>query len=157
MFEAEQAMNTATTAAEKHIAEYKYAKYDAAQQAVKIQINAAYGALANPYYRWYQPDIAESITASGQMTTMWVEKEMNKWLNHICGTTGYDFVVAADTDSCYFRLDLIVKKMNPKSTVEAINIMDSFCKNYMVPEIAACLERLAKLTNVKASTLNLKR
>lgn len=157
MFEAEHAMNNATSDAERHLAEYRYAKYDAAQQAVKIQINAAYGALANPYYRWYQPDIAESITASGQMTTMWVEKEMNKWLNQICGTTNYDFVVAADTDSCYFRLDLIVKKMNPKDPVEAINIMDSFCKNYMVPEIAACLERLAKLTNVKASTLNMKR
>lgn len=157
MFDAEQEMNNAKTDAEKRVAEFKYAKYNAAQHAVKIQINAAYGALANAFFRWYQPDIAESITASGQMTTMWVEREMNIWLNKICGTTGYDFVVAADTDSCYFRLDLIVNKMNPKTKEEAINIMDAFCKNYMVPEIQACLERLAKLTNVKASTLNMKR
>lgn len=134
-----------------------YAKYDKAQQAVKIQINAAYGALANPYFRWFQPDLAEAVTLSGQLTTMWAEKQINAWLNKACKTVGHDYVIAADTDSCYICLDPIIKKMNPETDDDAIQIMDKFCSAYLQPAIEQCLKDLAKLTNVKASTLNMKR
>lgn len=151
MFDAEKRMETDESA------EGDFARYNAAQQAVKIQINAAYGALANPYYRWFQPDLAESITLSGQMTTQWVEKYMNKWMNKVCGTEDIDYVIAVDTDSCYFNLERVVNKMNPQSTAEAIKIMDSFCANFMQPAINEACKELAKLTNVKASVLNMKR
>lgn len=144
-------------AAEQAGDDYAFAKYNALQHAIKIQINACYGALANPYFRWFQPDLAESITLSGQFTTMWAERQINIYLNKICKTEGVDYVIAADTDSCYVNLGPIIKKLNPQSEAEGIEIMNKFCINYLQPMIDQCLKDLAKLTNVKASTLNMKR
>ena len=46
------------------------------QLAKKIQLNSAYGALSNVYFRWFDPRLAESITKAGQLSIRWVEKKM---------------------------------------------------------------------------------
>jgi len=55
--------------------------------------------LANKYSRWFNNDIAESITISGQLATKWVEVEVNGYLNKILKTTDFDYIIGCDTDS----------------------------------------------------------
>ena len=57
------------------------AKYHNFQLAKKIQLNSAYGALGNQYFRWFNFNHAEAITTSGQLSIRWIEKKMNEFMN----------------------------------------------------------------------------
>ena len=49
--------------------------------AKKIQLNSAYGALGNEYFRWFDMNNTESITKGGQLSIRWAENAINKLLN----------------------------------------------------------------------------
>ena len=53
--------------------EYEIAKCNNMQMAKKIQLNSAYGALGNQYFRFFDTKYAESITLSGQLSIKWME------------------------------------------------------------------------------------
>ena len=76
-------------------------KYNNIQMARKIQLNSAYGAIGNQYFRYYNLANAEAITLSGQVSIRWIEDKMNQYLNKILKTEGEDYVIASDTDSIY--------------------------------------------------------
>ena len=86
------------------------AKYHNFQLVRKIQLNSAYGAIGNQYFRYYDVDMAESITISGQLSIRWIEKALNKFFNETLGTENYEYVIASDTDSVYLRLGNLVNK-----------------------------------------------
>ena len=52
--------------------EYEIAKCNNMQMAKKIQLNSAYGALGNQYFRFFDTKYAESITLSGQLSIKWL-------------------------------------------------------------------------------------
>ncbi|BCU99554.1 MAG: hypothetical protein CM15mV28_1220 [Thaumasvirus sp.] len=81
-------------------------KFNNIQMARKIQLNSAYGAIGNQYFRYYNLANAEAITLSGQVSIRWIENKMNEYLNKILKTTGEDYVIASDTDSIYLNLVL---------------------------------------------------
>lgn len=83
-------------------------KYHNLQLAKKIQLNSAYGALANQYFRWFDNDIAESITSTGQLTIRWIEDRMNTFMNGLLKTENVDYVIASDTDSIYVNMSRLV-------------------------------------------------
>tara|TARA_B100000965_G_scaffold142078_2_gene118279 strand:+ start:4105 stop:5838 length:1734 start_codon:yes stop_codon:yes gene_type:complete len=84
--------------------EKSISKYNNIQMARKIQLNSAYGAIGNQYFRYYNLRNAEAITMSGQVSIRWIEHKMNKFLNNLLKTTGEDYVIASDTDSIYLNL-----------------------------------------------------
>ena len=47
------------------------------QQVRKIALNSAYGALANQYFAFFDPNLAEAITMSGQLIIKTAEKTIN--------------------------------------------------------------------------------
>ena len=57
------------------------ATFNNIQMARKIQLNSAYGAIGNEYFRYYKLENAEAITLSGQVSIRWIEDRMNKYLN----------------------------------------------------------------------------
>ena len=65
-------------------------KFNNIQMARKIQLNSAYGAIGNQYFRYYNLLNAEAITLSGQVSIRWIENKMNQYLNKILKTTGED-------------------------------------------------------------------
>ena len=79
-------------------------KFNNIQMARKIQLNSAYGAIGNQYFRYYNLANAEAITLSGQVSIRWIENKMNEYLNKLLKTTGEDYVIASDTDSIYLNL-----------------------------------------------------
>ena len=79
-------------------------KFNNIQMARKIQLNSAYGAIGNQYFRYYNLANAEAITLSGQVSIRWIENRMNAYLNKLLKTDDVDYVIASDTDSIYLNL-----------------------------------------------------
>ena len=86
------------------------------QQVRKIALNSAYGALANQYFAFFDPNLAEAITMSGQLIIKTAEKTINLWMNKVLSTEDKDYVIAMDTDSIYVSFDKMVQKVFPKGT-----------------------------------------
>ena len=126
-------------------------KYNNIQMAKKIQLNSAYGAVGSEYFRYYDLRNAEAITLGGQLAIKWIEKKLNAYLNDICKTDDYDFVVAIDTDSVYLRLDKIVKgsykgkELPDKNKI--VDLLDTISKKAIEPFIDKSYEELADYVN----------
>ena len=137
--------------------ENEISRCDNMQMAKKIQLNSAYGALANPFFRWFKLEYAESITASGQLSIRWIEKKINEYLNNefnrdpIAGDDK-DYVVAIDTDSVYVNLSRIVTEPE-----RGIDQLDNFAKDVFEPLIDKWYGELAKYTNAYAQRMVMKR
>ena len=86
------------------------------QQVRKIALNSAYGALANQYFAFFDPNLAEAITMSGQLIIKTAEKSINTWMNKVLSTEDKDYVIAMDTDSVYITFDDLVSKVFPEDT-----------------------------------------
>lgn len=82
------------------------------EQVRKVQLNSAFGTIGNEYFRYYDIDIAEAITVSGQLSIRWIEAQLNDFLNKSL-KTDRDYVIASDTDSIYLNLSALVEKVYP--------------------------------------------
>jgi DNA polymerase elongation subunit (family B) len=135
-------------------------KFDMIQKSKKLQLNSAYGALGNPYFRWFDPRYAESITLGGQLSIRWIEREVNAHLNKLCKTEGIDFVVASDTDSIYLKLERVVElafeNENP-STETVIAYLDKVCREVVETHIKKEYDRLGVYVNAFQQKMNMTR
>lgn len=128
------------------------------QLAKKIQLNSAYGALGNMFFRWFDPRYAESITKSGQLSIRWMEIKINEYLNKTLKTSGVDYVLAVDTDSMYITLDKLVQHAAPNlDTEKTVKFLDRFCEQVLEPYIDKCYEELALYVNAYAQKMKMKR
>jgi DNA polymerase elongation subunit (family B) len=126
------------------------AKFNNIQMAKKIQLNSAYGAVGNQYFRYYDLRNAEAITTGGQLAIKWIEKKLNAYLNDICKTEDYDYVVAIDTDSVYLRLNKIVEgsfKGKSPTKEDIVNFLDKVSQKAIEPFIDKSYEELADYVN----------
>lgn len=127
--------------------DYEITKYHNFQLVRKIQLNSAYGAIGNQYFRYYDIDMAEAITTSGQLSIRWIANKLNEFLNQHVGTEDYDYVVSSDTDSVYLRLGNLVDRFIPsESGVEKIiDFLDKASEKIILPFIEKKYEELAEL------------
>jgi DNA polymerase elongation subunit (family B) len=133
-------------------------KYGNFQLVRKVQLNSAYGALGNEYFRYYNLNMAEAITTSGQLSIRWIEKYLNEYLNKACGTEGADYVIASDTDSVYLRLSDLVNKVIPnKDRKKTTDFLDKFCHEALIPFINKRYDDLSKRMNAYANRMSMKR
>ena len=139
--------------------EYEIARCKNMQMAKKILLNSAYGALANKFYRWYQQDLAESITMSGQLSIRWVEQRMNQFLNKVLKTDNHDYIIAIDTDSMYVELGPLVKKMfpNEKDKAKIVSFLDKLANTELSKIINNAYEDLAVYVNAFEQKMRMKR
>ncbi|CAB5221588.1 PolB DNA polymerase elongation subunit (family B) [uncultured Caudovirales phage] len=129
------------------------------QLAKKIQLNSAYGALSNKYFRWYDDALAESITLSGQLSIKWIEREMNKYLNKIFKTEKKDYVIACDTDSMYVTLERLVDQCFTEGDEvgKVVEFLDRACEDRLEPFIESCYEQLGRYVNAYSQKMKMKR
>jgi DNA polymerase elongation subunit (family B) len=135
-------------------------KYNNIQMARKIQLNSAYGAIGNEYFRYFRIENAEAITLSGQLSIRWIEKKMNEYINRILKTGDKDYVIAIDTDSIYLNLgDLVQSVFKGRETPDEkiVGFLDKICQVELEPFIEGCYEELAKYVNAYAQKMNMKR
>lgn len=133
----------------KHKLEYDISKYNNFQLVRKIQLNSAYGAIGNEWFRYYSTELAEAITLSGQLAIQWIGNELNNYINKIVSTTDVDYVIASDTDSVYLNLGPLVQKVMPtqKDITKIVNFLDKSSEEAILPMVAKKFEELKNLMN----------
>lgn len=129
------------------------------QLAKKIQLNSAYGALSNEYFRWFDPKLAESITLSGQLSIKWIEREINIYLNKLFKTKEVDYVIACDTDSMYITLERLVSSVGLEESPvpDVVKFLDKVCEEKLEPFIDKCYSRLGEYVNAYDQKMKMKR
>ncbi len=133
------------------------ARYHNMQLAKKIQLNSAYGALGNQYFRWFNFNHAEAITTSGQLSIRWIERKMNEYMNKILKSEGVDYVLAADTDSIYVTMEAMVDTLFAKDELVIVNAIDQFCEQIIQPYIDKCYQELADQQHAFQQKMQMKR
>jgi len=155
MIESKKQLEHATDENRKQI-EADVAKWNNLQMAKKIQINSLYGALANRFFRWYEPRFAESITMCGQLTTRWIERKLNLYFNNLLKTKDVDYIIACDTDSVYINAGPLVEKVGSKAK-DKIDFLDKVCKEALTPYIDKSFDELAEYMNAFEQHMSMKR
>ncbi len=130
------------------------------QMARKIQLNSAYGAIGNQYFRYYKLSNAEAITFSGQVSIQWIMNKMNSYLNKILKTDGEDYVIASDTDSLYINMGPLVEtvyKGREKTTESVVSFLDKICSMELEKYIENSYQELADYVNAYDQKMFMKR
>ena len=144
---------------EKKQLENDIAKVHNFQLVRKIQLNSAFGAVGNPWFRYYDLDLAEAITLSGQLSIRWIEDRLNTYLNKTFKTDNYDYVIASDTDSIYMRLDNLVQKVMPneKDDSKIAQYLEKVSQELLQPFIDKQYDKLATMMNAYENKMHMKR
>jgi DNA polymerase elongation subunit (family B) len=150
----------------------KSAAYGNQQKIRKVNLNSAYGALGSAYFRFYDRDLAEAVTITGQYIIRLVAQNINAYLNHLFpGTpdkTGFepagsvvwahDYIIASDTDSVYVQMEKVVGMMpTTATTVQIVKGLHNFCEKKIQPIINQTFEDIATYLNVHTSCLSMVR
>ena len=140
--------------------EKKISKFNNFQMARKIQLNSAYGAIGNEYFRYYKLANAEAITLSGQVSIRWIENKINSYLNKLLSTSDEDYVIASDTDSIYLNLGPLVDKFFSNKSDDKIKIVEllgKICKDQLEPFIEKSYQELASYVSAYEQKMIMKR
>ena len=151
----QQYEKTKTKALEKEIS-----RCNNIQMARKIQLNSAYGAIGNQYFRYYKLANAEAITLSGQVSIRWIENKMNQKINQILKTEDVDYVIASDTDSIYLNLGPLVDavyKGREKTNQSIVAFLNKICEVEFEKYIESSYETLANYVNAYDNKMVMKR
>ena len=130
------------------------------QMARKIQLNSAYGAIGNQYFRYYKLANAEAITLSGQVSIQWIMNRVNSYLNKILKTGDADYVIASDTDSLYINMGPLVEnvfKGREKTTQGIVSFLDKVCQVEFEKYIESSYQELADYVNAYEQKMYMKR
>ena len=138
----------------------KISAYNNQQLVRKVNLNSSYGALGSAYFRFYDTDLAEAVTKTGQLIIRWVAQDVNAYLNTTF-KTAEDYVIASDTDSIYVRMSAVVagfKQVFPTASIEGVvNMLDRFCEQKMQAVINHTFEELSTYLNVAIPCLSMVR
>jgi DNA polymerase elongation subunit (family B) len=94
------------------------------QLALKLLGNSLYGGLANVGSRYFNLDMAESITITGQLSNVHVSKCLNEYMNSNIGGEYKDYIIYGDTDSSFLNCGPLIKKIAAgKSDQQITNLL----------------------------------
>jgi len=160
MLDAEQVLEGADKSNTQEIYNIKksISVYGNKQMAIKIMMNALYGAMSNAYFRYFDMRIAESITASGRLAVRWVEMKVNAHLNKILKTDNVDYVIAIDTDSVYLNMEPLVNAVLPKGeTQQIVRFLDKVGHQDIEPLLERIMQELTDNMGAYANRLHMSR
>jgi DNA polymerase elongation subunit (family B) len=125
-----------------------YNKYNNMQNALKVCANGGYGALLNPFNRWFASYLGESITSSGQMTTMFIVEKINYYLNKKYDTKNIDYACYGDTDSVMLNMKECVIKSGLSNEKDILNFLIKEMEKDIIPFINNTCKELGDRLNV---------
>jgi DNA polymerase elongation subunit (family B) len=140
--------------------EKEIARCNNIQMARKIQLNSAYGAIGNQYFRYFKLANAEAITLSGQLSIQWIMNKVNAYLNKILKSGDVDYVIASDTDSLYVNMGPLVDKVfsgREKTTQSIVSFLDKVCQVEFEKYIESSYQELAEYVNAYDQKMIMKR
>ena len=134
--------------------EKQIATFENRQMAIKILLNSLYGALANKYFKYFHPGMAEGVTMTGQLTIRWAEKAVNNEINKVMKTDDKDYVIAIDTDSLYVDFGSLIKKLKPNDPVK---FLDEICVKHFEPALKKSYDELYSKMNHHTKRMEMSR
>lgn len=127
------------------------------QLALKTLMNALYGACANEYFRHFNFYNAEGITSSGQYSIQYNTKEVDNYINKICGTNVVN-VIYNDTDSISISLQGVVDKTGVnRNDPRYVDTLCKFADTVLNKQTEIANAKLATELNVFENRLSFKR
>ena len=153
----EELTNEQLYALEKQLAN-DAAKFNSMQMAQKILLNSLYGALGTNSFRYFDLNLASSVTTSGQHAIKWIERKLNELIDDKVGIKK-DRIVLIDTDSVVIDLEDFVNKFCPPQTSREgkLKFIDKFGSVVLNPYIEASYAELAEYMNAYEPRLKMKR
>jgi DNA polymerase elongation subunit (family B) len=140
---------------------FDISKYHNFQLTKKIQLNSAYGAMGNQYFRFYDIRLAEAVTLSGQLVIQWLAKDINLYLNKLLSSSNIDYVIAIDTDSLYLNLSSLVKTSYkndiPEDKNKIVDFLDVVSKTKIQSIIDKSCTNIKEYLNCKSQKMQMKR
>jgi DNA polymerase elongation subunit (family B) len=140
---------------------FDISKYHNFQLTKKIQLNSAYGAMGNQYFRFYDTRLAEAVTLSGQLVIQWIARDINGYLNKLLNTKDIDYVIAIDTDSIYLNLKNLVhtayKDKMPDDKSKIIDFLDKVSDTKIQSIIDRSCSELKEYLNARSQKMQMKR
>jgi len=105
--------------------------------------------LGNEFFRYYNTNMAEAITLSGQLSIQWIANKVNEYMNEILKSTNHDYVIASDTDSIYLKFNDLIQKIMPNETdnTKIVNYLDKIVKKAFDPFIQKQFDTLSTMMN----------
>lgn len=161
MIEAQKAYEAADDKKKKRELSKDISRYKNMQMAKKIQLNSAYGAIGNPYFRYFDLRQATAITLGGQLAIRWAENEINQYMNELLETEDNDYVIASDTDSLYIDFSGLVHKVfegtQSVPTSRVVSFLDDVARKKIKPLMDKLYTDLAVRTNSFQQKMNMAR
>lgn len=107
--------------------------YKTRQNSLKILANSCYGGIGNPHFRFFQKDIAEGITLTGQTLLKIVRPTIDKYFKDRYNQDNASIYM--DTDSCYYSMKYVVNKHVPIGTAKdtIVTFLDKYHKKNIQP------------------------
>lgn len=131
--------------------EYLVDDFNTTQMALKILINALYGALANKHFLLANPDLAAGITSAGRFFIQLLALNLEETLQGLLPCSK-PYVVYGDTDSVYYQVaPFVTKKFEnlPDATIEEkVEWADQFEKRIGQKVIQDTIQEFAEILNV---------
>lgn len=146
-------IHKAKIAAGEAVLSSELASMETTQLAFKVLLNSCYGALGNPYFRYFDVRIAESVTLSGQHIIRGAIDTINDTVSRDCGTVS-DYIIAGDTDSAYVKCAALVKIAKPK---DPVSFLDRYAKERIEPALSSYFAKIAMDTNAYENRMAMKR
>jgi DNA polymerase elongation subunit (family B) len=135
----------------------RIAALNAKQMAAKIALNSLYGALANEGCRFFNPDVAESITITGQFILKRIEERLNDALNTKFKTNNHPYLVYVDTDSVYVNVEPIVNKfLSGKEASVIVKSLEKVAIDILQEEINKICKSVAEELNFFENKIHFK-
>ena len=112
------------------------ATLNARQMALKISQNSVYGALGNSGFRYYNWQLAEAVTMTGQVIIKGIAAALDDKLNSISKLEYKEMAIYQDTDSVYLDMQPIVAKYcQGKTDDKIVKFLDDMANKVLQPVI----------------------
>lgn len=122
--------------------------------ALKILLNSLYGAMASRWFRYFDANIAEGITLSGQLAIRWAEKNVNGFMQKLLKTEE-DYILAIDTDSVYVHMGDVVTLLgaNNKPPEKITKALDTLVEAKIIPLLEDSYDKLQTILNARSQKM----
>lgn len=126
------------------------ASLDNEQMAIKLAMNSLFGAMANVGFRFFDNDVAEAITSTGQLFLRTIDKVIDKELATVFNIPDLKCNVYNDTDSIIFSLVDVMKKYckDDIPVDRRIKMMEKVAVDKIVPVVNKICHTISDQLNV---------
>lgn len=127
------------------------------QMALKILQNALFGSLSNEGFRFFNNDVAEAITSTGQLYLRSIENNLDNKVAEVFKIPDLKILIYIDTDSCYFTLQKVMEKYADNLPMDKkIKALEKLTKEKIVPLVDEICGALNKTLNIYEPSISFK-